>query len=148
MHCLKSVGGALALLKTDVPQELTRCKEQELDHDLSCMGTPTGGGDLNTGHLLSRDTGRARLITRSVPDPYNPEAKTAEVDGLLNHLPKEEHGYIVAALGHPLRGLPGRRWYALIGEPGAGKSTLLLAVGAALGTVKSGGYHAPLSQNV
>ena len=145
--CLKSVGGALALLKTDVPQELTRCKEQELDHDLSCMGTPTGVLNLNTGQLLSRDAGRARLITRSVPDSYNPEAKTEEVDALLKHLPEKEHEYIVAALGHALRGIPGRRWYAITGVGGEGKSTLLLAVGAALGTVKSGGYHAPLSQN-
>ena len=130
-----------------LPAGFTEAKEFELDQNKRYLGAPNGVIDLDTGDLLTGDAARSKLVTRSVPDPYNPNAQHPAVDGLLAHLDDEHRDWILAAVAYALRGNPNRRIYVLEGPPGGGKTTLLNAVRACLGSVKAGGYGFTLQEN-
>ena len=123
-----------------MPPDLTECHERDLDADRRYMGAQNGVIDLDTGTLLTGEAARQKLITRSIPDAYNPDARHPAVDSLLAHLGQAEREYLLDAFGYHLRFGPRRRLYLLVGPRKGGKSTLLQAVVAALGDVRSGGY--------
>ena len=56
-----------------LPAELTRCDAGDLDR-LQYLGAPNGVIDLQTGRLLPPEEGRLALVTRQLPDPYDPDA--------------------------------------------------------------------------
>ena len=145
----QSVGAAVVALGRQgrLPAGFTEAKEFELDQNKRYLGAPNGVIDLDTGDLLTGDAARSKLVTRSVPDPYNPNAQHPAVDGLLAHLDDEHRDWILAAVAYALRGNPNRRIYVLEGPPGGGKTTLLNAVRACLGSVKAGGYGFTLQEN-
>ena len=104
------------------------------------LGAPNGVIDLDTGELITGAAARALLVSRSVPDPYDPTAQHPMIDGLLAHLGVDERQYLLSALGFALRGNPARRFYLLAGERNGGKTTVLAAGKACVGDVKAGGY--------
>ena len=119
----------------------------DLDQNKRYLGAPNGVIDLDTGDLLTGEAARAKLITRTVPDPYNPKAQHPAVAGLLAHLDDEQREWILAAAACALRGNPHRRIYVLEGPPGGGKTTLLNAIRACLGSAKAGGYGFTVQEN-
>lgn len=123
-----------------LPSRLTQCKQSALDADRRYLGAPNGVIDLDTEELLTGEKARACLVTKSIPDPYDPNAKDEHIDKLTSHLSEEAQGYQLAALGYALRRGPGRRIYLFEGETKGGKTTFLTAVSAALGNVKANGY--------
>ena len=129
-----------------IPAGLRYCQSRDLDAQLTYIGTKSGVLDLTTGRVLSPADGAERLVSRSIPDPFDIDADSnPDAQRLLEHLPDDEREYLLAAVSFALRGSPARRWYLLHGPPASGKTTFLAAVGAALGSAKSGGYHAQLS---
>ena len=123
-----------------LPAGLEQTRDMELDVQRRYIGAPNGVVDLDTGDLLCGAEARSKYVTRSIPDPYEPDAHHPAVDALLAHLPSDNAAWILSALGYALRGNPTRRIYVLEGPPGGGKTTLLNAVRAALGTCRAGGY--------
>ena len=123
-----------------LPPALTTCKESEIDATRRYLGAPNGVIDLDTGELITGAAARALLVSRSVPDPYDPTAQHPVIDGLLAHLGVDERQYLLSALGFALRGNPARRFYLLAGERNGGKTTVLAAGKACVGDVKAGGY--------
>ena len=146
---LRSVGRVVERWRYDgaLPKGLEVVKAEQLHRDGRYLGAPNGIIDLNTGALLTGAGARSKLVTRQVPDPYDPNATHPDVDRLLAHLPKDSRGFLVNALGYALRGKVSRRFYVLLGPPGGGKSTLLEAVTAALGDVKTIGYGQVINGN-
>ena len=145
----QSIGAVVVALEREgrLPAGLTQAKDMELDQNKRYLGAPNGVIDLETGDLLTGEAARSKLITRTVPDPYNPNAQHPAVDGLLAHLDDEHRDWILSAVAYALRGNPNRRIYVLEGPPGGGKTTLLNAVRACLGSVKAGGYGFTLQEN-
>ena len=144
-----SIGASVVALKREgrLPSGLTEARDMDLDQNKRYLGAPNGVIDLDTGDLLTGEAARAKLITRTVPDPYNPKAQHPAVDGLLAHLEEEQRAWILAAVAYALRGNPNRRIYVLEGPPGGGKTTLLNAVRACLGSAKAGGYGFTVQEN-
>ena len=132
---LDSVGRVILRWRADgtEPRTMTQCRESDLDEQTQYLGAPNGVIDLNTGKLLTGHTARRCLVSRSLPDPYDPAAKHEAVEKLLAHLGDDERAWLLSALGHALRGRPNRREYLIVGEGGGGKSTLLMTVADALG---------------
>ena len=141
-ECLAKMDQAVEALREYemLPRGLTLCYEGQLNTDKGSLGAPNGVIDLNTGSLLSPQEGRKRLVTRTVPDPFLPDAVHKYVDDLLRHLDPLKAGYILAAFGFALRGRPSRRWYLLAGERNGGKTTILNAAFGCLGNVTTNGY--------
>ena len=139
---LRSVGRVVERWRQDrsLPSGLKVVEVEELDRDGRYLGAQNGIIDLTTGSLLTGAQARSKLITRHVPDPYDPDATHPDVGRLLAHLPEDFRDFLVNALGYALRGKVSRRFYVLLGPPAGGKSTLLEAVTAALGDVKTIGY--------
>ena len=131
---LDSVGRVLPRWWDDnsLPPALTQCQEEEMDANTRYLGAPNGVIDLQTGELLTGPGARRCLVSRSLPDPYDPDATHEAVDKLLAHLKDDEREWLLSALGHALRGRPNRREYLIVGEGGGGKSTLLMAIADAL----------------
>ena len=124
----------------DIPPGLTVCQAENLDRDPLYLGCANGVVDLNVGRLVPAEEGRRKLISRNTGVSFDPEARDASVDDLLSRLSPHERRYLLAALGHALRGGRSGRWYVLCGAPGSGKSTLLRIIADALGVVQSEGY--------
>ena len=131
---LDSVGRVLPRWWDDnsMPPALTQCQNNEMDANTRYLGAPNGVIDLQTGELLTGPAARRCLVSRSLPDPYDPHATHEAVDKLLAHLGDDEREWLLSALGHALRGRPNRREYLIVGEGGGGKSTLLTAIADAL----------------
>ena len=117
---------------------LTYCDSSELDANPRYIGAPNGVIDTHTGKLLRGAAARRALVTRTIPDDYDENARTDDVDRLTAHLDDASARYIWDALGYALRGVPGERFYVLLGATGGGKTTLLEAVSAALGPYSGG----------
>ena len=145
----QSVGAVVVGLQREgrLPAGLTQARDMDLDQNKRYLGAPNGVIDLDTGDLLTGEEARSKLVTRSVPDPYNPNAQHPAVDGLLAHLEPDHRDWILAAVAYALRGNPNRRIYVLEGPPGGGKTTLLNAIRACLGSVKAGGYGFTVQEN-
>ena len=139
---LRSVGRVVERWRYDraLPNGFKVVKADELDRNSRYLGAPNGIIDLNTESLLTGAEARSKLVTRQVPDPYDPNATHPDVDRLMGHLPEASRSFLVNAFGYALRGKVSRRFYVLLGPPAGGKSTLLEAVTAALGDVKTIGY--------
>ena len=137
-----AVGGAFLHMEEagDIPPDLTVCQAEDLDRDPRYLGCANGVVDLNVGKLLPAEEGRRQLISRNTGVEFDPEARDGFVNDLLSPLSAPERRYLLAALGHALRGGRSGRWYVLCGAPGTGKSTLLRTIAAALGVVQPGGY--------
>ena len=140
-NMLASIGPAAELMLKHglMPPEVVICRESELDQG-AALGAPNGVICLDSGTLLPRTEARKKLVTRSVPDPFNADAKHQYADELLAHLGADERRWILEAVGFALRGVVARRLYALCGPTGGGKTTLLSALHHALGDVHAGGY--------
>ena len=132
---LDSVGRVILRWRSDgtEPPAMTQCLERDLDEQTQYLGASNGVIDLNTGDLLTGAAARRCLVSRSLPDSYDPNAKHEAVTKLLAHLKADEREWLLSALGHALRGRPNRREYLIVGEGGGGKSTLLMTVASAIG---------------
>ena len=139
---VSAVGGAFLHMQDsgDIPSGLTVCQVEDLDRGPLYLGCANGVVDLNVGRLMPAAEGWRQLISRNTGVSFDPEARDGSVDDLLTSLLPLEREYLLAALGHALRGGRSGRWYVLWGAPGSGKSTLLRTIADALGVVQSGGY--------
>ena len=124
----------------DLPPLLSVCQAENLDRDPRYLGCTNGVVDLNAGRLVPPEEGRHQLISRNTGVAFDPEAKDGFVDDLLACLSEPERCYLLAALGHALRGGAPKRWYLLCGAPGSQERDLLRTIAETLGTVQSGGY--------
>lgn len=121
-----------------LPPELSYATPELLDADGRYLGAPNGVVDLQTGALLTGEQARACLVTRQLPDAYEPDAENREdartdVEKLFAHLPAEERDWLLRCVASALWGNPNRRVYRVVGAPGGGKTTLLNALVNALG---------------
>ena len=144
-ECRLSIGAAYESLKEagHLPPGLQACDVKDLDKKATfapSLGAPNGVIDLNTGALLPREEGRKRLVSRTVPDDFKPDAQHSMVDQLIAHVNPVDRDYILAAVGFALRRIPARRMYMLAGKKQSGKTTLLNAIYGCLGDVKANGY--------
>ncbi len=134
-RALASVGPAYRDLEQvgNLPKGLTTCVLTDLDSSRRYMGTPGGVLDVHEGTVMTASEGRRRLITKQIPDLYDPNAKHAHVDKMLSWLGEKARKWIVSALGHALRGYCNERIYVLMGSGDNGKSTFMQAVIQSLG---------------
>ena len=139
---LASIPGVYGLLsdRGKLPPVLSSCYDNQVDADLTTLGTPDGVLSLDTGDLLPATEARTRFVTRSIPDSYKPGARHPLVDGLLSHLDDQQREYLLSALAWAGRGSPPKAWYLLVGDRDGGKSTLYRAAFAAVGDVSASGY--------
>ena len=114
------------------PEGLTECETRELN-PTAYLGSPGGVVELATGKLLRPAEGRRKLVTYSLPDPFDADATHPDVERLTAHLPPELAIYLWASLGYALYGRPARTFLLIVGGPGAGKTTLANSVTASLG---------------
>ena len=87
-ECRLSIGAAYESLKEagHLPPGLQACDVKDLDKKATfapSLGAPNGVIDLNTGALLPREEGRKRLVSRTVPDDFKPDAQHSMVDQLF-----------------------------------------------------------------
>ena len=113
-------------------RNVTTCRADDLDADLRYLGVANGVVDLDTGDLLPRDQGRTHLVTIRCPVEYHPDAKHPALDKLFSAWSPETLAWWHGVLGHSLRALP-KRFYFAVGPPDSGKSTLGTALSKALG---------------
>ena len=113
-------------------RNVTTCRAEDLDADLRYLGVANGVVDLDTGDLLPRDQGRTHLVTIRSPVEYHPDAKHPALDKLFSAWSPETLAWWHGVLGHSLRALPKRLYFA-VGPPDSGKSTLGTALSKALG---------------
>ena len=132
-------------LNNEVPEDLTQADELELDRDMQYLGASNGVIDLNTGALLTGEAARLKLVTHTIPDPYDPDATHPAVEQLFSHLNPLERDWLLDSLGFALRGNPNRRALLIVGKGGGGKSTMLAALAACLGNDGSG-YAGDMSE--
>lgn len=138
-----SLPGAIATMRKErtLRPDLTMCHEKKLDSNRRYLGAPNGVIDLNTGKLLDPVDGRKHLVTRMLPDEYDPTARHPAVDKLFAHPMVSEtvRDYVLAAFGYALRGTPwsAKSLYCFYDDSGngdSGKSTLFKAVADSLGS--------------
>ena len=140
---LQSCGAALGRLRAGDPASLAAVRSveaAELDDDARYVGAPNGVVDLHTGGLLVGAEARGKLVTRSLPDPFVPDATHPLIDRLLEHQNAAESAWLLTGLGLALRGALGTYVLVIWGATGGGKSTLISALAAALGR-----YAVPLN---
>ena len=142
MDSLSTMAGWLAETGS-WPHGLTKVKKSDVNRPgAPCIGSPKGVIDLVTGQVLTRSAAREMLVTRTILDDYDPDARHPAVDQLLGHLAPENRAWLLEAIGWGMRGNPARRFYFLEGAGNDGKSTLFNALLEALGE-----YAAPPMSN-
>ena len=116
----------------------------DIDGDTRYLGAPNGVVDLSTGALLTGRRASPLLVCRWLPDPYDPDARHADVDQLFAGSSPGDRDTLVGALGAALLGTPGGRVHMVTGGGQDGASGLLAVVLAALGP----GYASALPEGV
>ena len=127
-----------SLPRLNLPAELTVCQESELDRNPRYLGCPQGVIDTFTGKILPDDEARKALITKSIPDEYDPDAAHPDLDRIL-----PPSGFELDWMGYCLSHPPARSLLGQITEPGAGKTMRLNALLYSLGD----DYAATMSGN-
>ena len=115
-----------------------QCDTTKVDADPRYLGAQNGVIDLFTGDLLTGDDARDKLVSRTIPDDYIPDAEHPDAELLFAHLDPDLRSYILDAVAFSLRGAVGRRIYLLVGPKRGGKTTLLNAISYALGSRDAG----------
>ena len=112
--------------------DVTTCPAEHLDADLQYLGAANGVVDLHTGELVEPEQARGHLVTLRCPVEYHPDATHPALDKLFAAWSPRLMGWWKGVLGHSLRGLPKRLYFA-VGPPDSGKSTLGTALSKVLG---------------
>ena len=140
---LQSCGGAFQQLRSAgdaAGASAWSVDSGELDGDARYVGAPNGVVDLLDGSLLTGAAARGKLVTRSLPDPFVPDATHPLIDRLLQHQDAEVADWLLTCFGLALRGELGTYILLIHGGTRGGKSTLVSALAAAMG-----GYAASLN---
>lgn len=115
---------------------VVECNDRALNADMRYIGAANGVIDLRTGELLIPAEGRAALVTMSTDTAYRAGKHLSDAEPLIpalfERLPADVEAWLVAALGHAMRGYPDG-WVWIVGESRSGKTTFLEAVHYALG---------------
>ena len=119
-----------------VPAGLVRVSISDIDADGRFLGAPNGLIDLDTGRLLSTDETHTTLVSRTIPDDYDPQARHPDVESMTAHLGEENRECLLDAMGYALRGGTSDRIYIVGG--GTARAALLDAVRTALGSGYAG----------
>ena len=131
-----------------VPAGLRFATSEAIDSVTRYLGAPNGVIDLDSGRLLSGTESRRALVSGTIPDSFEPEARDPHVDRLTAHMSEEDREHLLNAFGFALRGVTADRVYIL--EGGQSRTVLLNCVRLALGPRYSGaaplglllkGYH-------
>jgi len=131
----KMITVALHLKATNQPIENLQIKDQsEINADMRYLGAPNGVIDLHTGELLQGEKAASKIVTASITDPYNPDAKHDLLkymyDGAGVDNVKE---YVRQELAFSLFGVPSKRIIFFLGATNSGKSALMSLSVASLG---------------
>ena len=105
----------------------------DIDGDTRYLGAPNGVVDLSAGALLTGRRASSILVCRRLPDPYDPDARHADVDRLFAGTSPGDRDALVCALGAALLGIPGGRVHLVAGGGRDVGARLLVVVLAALG---------------
>ena len=105
----------------------------DIDGDTRYLGAPNGVVDLSSGALLTGRGASSVLVCRRLPDPYDPDARHADVDRLFAGSPPGDRDTLVGALGAALLGIQGGRVHLVAGGGRDVGARLLVVVLAALG---------------
>ena len=121
-----------------LPSGVVVVAKDEVDADLTCIGTPKGVLDLRTGEILPYDEARERLVASNTGVDYDANARHPKVDEILPPIGPEMARdpmcwYRTIILGYGLTHEPGREFVWEICAAGSGKSTFANAVQRALG---------------
>ena len=121
-----------------LPPDLVVATEDDIDADLSCIGTLSGVLELATGRILPPDEARQKLVLASTDVEYDPEARHPRVDEILPPIgPEMVHNpmywYRAAILGYAMVHEPAREFMWEICAAGSGKSTFVNAIQQGLG---------------
>lgn len=121
-----SVGAAVNLLRSagKLPPSLTTCTSDQINRDGMVIGTPTGVLCLQTGKLLPPAEGRHRLVSRCIPDPYDPEASHPLIDAITEHVPDDLVQWAWDTAGYAMVAEPGRMIHIKQGPGHSGKTTI------------------------
>lgn len=122
-----------------VIENVVRCNYSDLNTNPRYIGAPNGIIDLDTGALLDPQEGRRHLVTCTVADDFDPNARHDSVSALVSHMNPEIAQYLWDEVAYSLRGRPNRRLILLEGPTNGGKTGLMRAIRASLGN-----YCAPL----
>ena len=105
----------------------------DIDGDTRYLGAPNGVVDLSSGALLTGRRASSVLVCRRLPDPYDPDARHADVDALFAGISPGDRDTLVGVLGAALLGIPGGRVHLVAGGGQDVGARLLVVVLAALG---------------
>ncbi len=119
-----------------LPPDVMVRRRDEIDADLTCVGTPGGVLDLLEGRILPLDEARERLVLSSTEVEYDPKARHPRVDEILPPLTDgiaEMDWYRAAILGYGLTHAPAREFLWEICAARSGKTTFGNTVAGGLG---------------
>ena len=105
----------------------------DIDGDTRYLGAPNGVVDLSAGVLLTGRRASSVLVCRRLPDPYDPDARHADVDRLFAGSSPGDRDTLVGALGAALLGIQGGRVHLVAGGGRDVGARLLVVALAALG---------------
>lgn len=114
-----------------------------LDSDLRFIGAVNGVVDLDTGRILTGEEAKAKHVSMTIPDAYDPDAVHPDVERLTEGERWDEtREWFWGSAGWAARGEPDRRLNLARGkEGGEGKTTITRAFSAAFGEYASNPHH-------
>ena len=121
-----------------IPDSLVVKSREDIDSDLSVIGTPSGVLDLKSGKLLSPDEGRKHFVVSSTSIDYDPQARNAWVDEILPPPEKMENDsaeyYRARVVAHGMLNAPAREMLWEICARGSGKTSFCNCLERGLGS--------------
>lgn len=114
-------------------------RKDEIDSDLTCIGTPSGVLELTTGRILPPDEARKRLVLSNTGVEYDPEARHPKVDEILPPIGPDMarnpmQWYRAAVVGYGLTHEPTREFLWEICAANSGKTTFVNTLKQGLGS--------------
>ena len=113
--------------------DLRTCEQSDLDAPGEFLGVANGVINLRTGQLLDSAAGADKLITKSAPTAYNPQANVAAAYAAIPW-PSHLKDYLLSEVAYSLLGRPTRRFVVLLGETGGGKTSIFSVLRECLGS--------------
>ena len=142
---LATAMASLMARESKLPEEVTECRDIELDAATYLMGAQNGVVDLRDGSLHEGADAAKLLVTKQVNVKYVPWQGETESDRSSN-LFSENIGwtienYLWAVIGKSLHGRVDRRFYIIQGKTSGGKTSMFNVIQGILGNEYSSAIH-------